>query len=159
MQVIDDPELDWQAAAMPTLHGGHTPASVKAAVLGLQSIATRLRAARFARGALRLDKVKVGFVINQGTGMPEGVCDYALHDSNRLVEEFMLMANMSVAKRLHEAFPKHALLRNHPPPKEVPLKKVAALCLAKGIALDISSAGGIQTSLDAVAGDSNAFYR
>ena len=46
---------------MPTLHGGHTTAAVKDTVLGLQSIAARLRKARFSAGALRLDKVKVGF--------------------------------------------------------------------------------------------------
>lgn len=46
---------------MPTVHGGHTTAAVKDTVLGLQSIAARLRKARFSAGALRLDKVKVGF--------------------------------------------------------------------------------------------------
>jgi DIS3-like exonuclease 2 len=38
-------------------------------------------------------------------------------DSNRLIEEFMLLANMAVAKRIHAAFPTLALLRRHPPPK------------------------------------------
>jgi hypothetical protein len=38
-------------------------------------------------------------------------------DSNRLIEEFMLLANMAVARRIHAAFPTLALLRRHPPPK------------------------------------------
>ncbi len=37
--------------------------------------------------------------------------------SNKLIEEFMLLANMAVARRIHAAFPALALLRRHPPPK------------------------------------------
>lgn len=35
----------------------------------------------------------------------------------RLVEEFMLLANMAVAHKTHKTFPQKALLRRHPPPK------------------------------------------
>ena len=35
----------------------------------------------------------------------------------RLIEEFMLLANMAVAHRLQGAFPRLALLRRHPSPK------------------------------------------
>lgn len=33
-----------------------------------------------------------------------------------MVEEFMLLANISVAKKIHEEFSEHALLRKHPAP-------------------------------------------
>src|SRR5688572_18900197 len=36
---------------------------------------------------------------------------YQLRDTNSMVEEFMLLANISVAKKIHEAFPNYALLR------------------------------------------------
>ena len=49
---------------------------------------------------------------------------YEHRDSNRLIEEFMLLANMSVAKKLYETFPDLALLRCHPPPPEHSLQKV-----------------------------------
>ena len=39
-------------------------------------------------------------------------------EANQLVEEFMLLANMSVAKMIADAFPERALLRRHPPPDE-----------------------------------------
>ena len=39
-------------------------------------------------------------------------------EANQLVEEFMLLANMSVAKVVADAFPERALLRRHPPPDE-----------------------------------------
>ena len=36
----------------------------------------------------------------------------------RLIEEFMLMANMAVARKIWRAFPDRAMLRRHPSPKE-----------------------------------------
>ena len=39
-------------------------------------------------------------------------------EANQLVEECMLLANMSVAKIVADAFPERALLRPHPPPDE-----------------------------------------
>ena len=36
----------------------------------------------------------------------------------RLIEEFMLLANMAVAHRIWKAFPDRAMLRRHPMPKE-----------------------------------------
>ena len=47
-----------------------------------------------------------------------GVCPAVQREANQLVEEFMLLANMSVAKIVADAFPERALLRRHPPPDE-----------------------------------------
>ena len=40
------------------------------------------------------------------------------HIQKRLIEEFMLLANMTVARVTSEAFPDSAMLRRHPKPKE-----------------------------------------
>ena len=37
-------------------------------------------------------------------------------ETNSLVEEFMLLANISVAKKIFQHFPEFAVLRRHPPP-------------------------------------------
>jgi len=153
--IINDPELDWVSSEMPAVHGGHSTADVKKTVLGLQGIAARLRKARFSAGALRLDKVKVGFKLDRGTGMPDGVFDYHMQDSNRLVEEFMLMANMAVAKKIHTMYPHHAMLRNHPTPKEVPLEKLCQELAFAGIKIETSSAGSLQKSLEHVGATTN----
>ena len=47
-----------------------------------------------------------------------GVWPAVQREANQLVEEFMLLANMSVAKIVADAFPEQALLRRHPPPDE-----------------------------------------
>lgn len=36
----------------------------------------------------------------------------------RLIEEFMLLANMAVARKIQRAFPETSLLRRHPKPKQ-----------------------------------------
>ena len=92
---------------------------------------------------------------DRGTGMPDGVFDYHLQDSNRLVEEFMLMANMAVAKKIHVLYPNHAMLRNHPTPKEVPLEKLSQELAFAGIKIETSSAGALQKSLEHVGATTN----
>jgi exoribonuclease R len=49
-----------------------------------------------------------------------------------MIEEFMLLANMSVAKKLYSTFPDLAMLRNHPPPPPVSLDKVVKMLRAYG---------------------------
>lgn len=78
--------------------------------MALHGIATRLRAARFAGGALRLTNTRLSFALDTG-GNPVSTSPYVLGAANHLVEEFMLLANMRVAGIIARAFPEHALLR------------------------------------------------
>ena len=39
-----------------------------------------------------------------------------LRETNSMVEEFMLLANVSVAQKIYDEFPEFALLRKHPAP-------------------------------------------
>ena len=48
-------------------------------------------------------------------------------EANQLVEEFMLLANMSVARMVAGAFPERALLRRHPPPNERKIQDLSHL--------------------------------
>jgi len=45
-------------------------------------------------------------------------------DSNFLVEELMLLANMEVAQRLYKYYDDRAMLRRHPTPKRKELKNM-----------------------------------
>ena len=56
---------------------------------------------------------KLSFTLNPDTGLPDG---FRLHEhraSNKMIEEFMLLANMAVARRIYTAFPEAAVLRRH----------------------------------------------
>ena len=57
---------------------------------------------------------------------------YEARDSNRLIEEFMLLANMSVAEKLYRAFPEIAVLRMHPPPQPRSLEATMKMLRAYG---------------------------
>lgn len=62
---------------------------------------------------------------------------------SRLVEEFMLLANIATAHHIHCSFPDLALLRRHPPPKTKMVEELQELCDQLGIDIDLTSAGAL----------------
>jgi exoribonuclease R len=65
----------------------------------------------------------------------------------------MLLANMTVAKRLSTDFPDLAFLRCHAAPHPYIMKELQKAMEERGIFIDISSAGGLQASMHQYAGD------
>lgn len=51
-----------------------------------------------------INQVKLTIKLDE-TGHPASFAPYVLKDSNRMIEEFMLLANMRVAVRISETFP------------------------------------------------------
>lgn len=113
----------------------------------LGKIAAIFRKNRFENGALRIDQPKVAFHLSTVNYLPESFWIYESKESHQLIEEFMLLANMTVATRIHDDFPKLAFLRCHPPPSGYMLKQLAKSLKPMGIELDISSAGDLHRSL------------
>lgn len=150
--MIEDPERTFTADELPLISPEHGVAKVKAAVTNLHNIAKNLRKQRFDGGALRLDQLKIAFTLDKETGMPQGCYVYQYKDSNRLVEEFMLLANMAVAHSINKSFPEQALLRRHPPPQTKMLDDLIKLCEQLGLQLDFTSAGTLHTSLNQTLG-------
>lgn len=148
-QELMDRTEGWE---LPTLHDGHTAEELHEAIGVLKEMTTSMRQRRKEGGALSLDQVTLSFSLNEDF-YPVGFSVYEHTHSHRLVEELMLLANMAVAHRLYRQFPEQALLRSHPPPDEAQLTEVVALCEAHGVHLDASSAGSLQTSLNAVIGE------
>jgi ribonuclease R len=68
-------------------------------ILALDGIAKALREKRFAGGAINFDRYEVKFDIDEN-GKPLGVSFKVSKDANKLVEEFMLLANKTVAERI-----------------------------------------------------------
>ncbi|OWK00849.1 hypothetical protein Celaphus_00016688, partial [Cervus elaphus hippelaphus] len=66
--------------------------------------------------ALTLSSPEVRFHMDSETHDPIDLQTKELRETNSMVEEFMLLANISVAKKIHEEFSEHALLRKHPAP-------------------------------------------
>ncbi|KAM9323650.1 DIS3-like exonuclease 2 [Pholidichthys leucotaenia] len=151
--MIEAPEKMFSAKELPPIDPEHPIDEIHQAVLNLHSIAKNLRAQRFSGGALRLDQIKLAFSLDKETMMPQGCYIYQYKDSNKLVEEFMLLANIATAHHMYRKFPELALLRRHPPPKTKMMHELQELCDQLGINVDLSSAGALQKSLNAVFGD------
>jgi len=65
------------------------------------------------------------------------------------VEEFMLLANISVAQKIQETFPQTAVLRRHLPPPKTNFERLQdILRKRRGMTLDVSSSGALASSLD-----------
>ena len=71
----------------------------KEEVLMLDTIAKALREKRFAAGAINFDRYEVKFEIDE-KGKPISVYFKESKDANKLVEEFMLLANRTVAEKV-----------------------------------------------------------
>lgn len=69
----------------------------KEEVLTLNSIARKLRAARFRNGAISFEREEAKFDLDEN-GKPLGVYFKEAKESNQLIEEFMLLANRKVAE-------------------------------------------------------------
>ncbi|MDY3068676.1 MAG: ribonuclease R [Parabacteroides sp.] len=69
----------------------------KEAILCLDKLAKQLREKRFANGAINFDRYEVKFEIDE-KGKPTSVYFKVSKDANKLIEEFMLLANRTVAE-------------------------------------------------------------
>lgn len=70
----------------------------------------------FLFSALVLASPEVKIQMDSETMEPIDVEVKKLFETNSMVEEFMLLANISVAEKILEAFPDCAMLRRHPEP-------------------------------------------
>lgn len=66
--------------------------------------------------ALLLASTEVRFSLNSETCDPIEPEAKKLMDTNSMVEEFMILANISAGTKILEEFPECAMLRRHPPP-------------------------------------------
>uniref|UniRef100_A0A674C8D6 DIS3-like exonuclease 2 n=1 Tax=Salmo trutta TaxID=8032 RepID=A0A674C8D6_SALTR len=151
--MIEAPDKLFQADELPPCAAEHPVDEIHQAVLNLHSIAKRLRAQRFQGGALRLDQLKLSFTLDRETSMPQGCYVYQYRDSNKLVEEFMLLANMATAHQIYRSFPNKALLRRHPPPQTKMVDDLQEFCDQMGLNIDFSTAGTLHKSLNETLGD------
>ncbi|XP_053454129.1 DIS3-like exonuclease 2 isoform X3 [Nycticebus coucang] len=145
--MIESPTERIPEKELPRISPEHSSEEVHQAILNLHEIAKQLRQQRFVDGALRLDQLKLAFTLDHETGLPQGCHIYEYRDSNKLVEEFMLLANMAVAHKIYRAFPERALLRRHPPPQTKMLDDLIEFCDQMGLPMDFSSAGALNKSL------------
>ncbi|OMO55680.1 Ribonuclease II/R [Corchorus capsularis] len=125
----------------------------------MNSLAKIMRQRRIDRGALTLASAEVKFQIDTETHDPLDIGMYQIREANQMVEEFMLAANVSVAKQIRDCFPSCSLLRRHPTPTREMLEPLLRTAAAVGLDLDISSSKALADSLDHAVGDDPYFNK
>ena len=124
----------------------------------LNALAKKLKVARAAAGALSLASPEVRFVLDTETSDPTDVGMYQQREANSMVEEFMLLANISVAKETTRAFPQFAMLRRHPSPQPGAFDALNASLKLHGCSLDATSSLTLGHSLNACAKPDDPYF-
>ena len=112
------------------------------AILALDSMAKQLRKERYEEGSVEFDRAEVKFDISPD-GTPLGVFFKVSKDANKLIEEFMLLANKTVAsyvgKPKDKKKPKAFVYRIHDVPDAQRLADFSAI--ARGFGYKVKSSG------------------
>jgi protein SSD1 len=98
-----------------TIYGDHEVSTIEQNILHLFNLSQKMRKRRFDSGAIQVNRLKLS-IISDESGFPESFYVYKGKESNKLIEEFMLLANMSVAEKIYEEYPAEAMMRSHPLP-------------------------------------------
>ncbi|MEE9361928.1 MAG: ribonuclease R [Cellulophaga sp.] len=118
------------------------------AVLTFDRLAKILRERRMISGAISFDKIEVKFILNENSE-PQGVFFKESKDSNKLIEEFMLMANRKVAEFIGKQKPEKTFIyRVHDEPNEEKLSALNTIISRFGHKLDFKNRKSICESLN-----------
>jgi exosome complex exonuclease DIS3/RRP44 len=130
---LDDPEMN-------------DPVSL--GIKALNTLAKKLRKKRMDAGALTLASPEVRFRMENDSQDPVDVEMKELKDTNALVEEFMLLANVYVAKKIQETFPESSMLRRHPKPPQNNFETLIKAVEPMGFNIDPSTSLTLSKTLD-----------
>lgn len=115
----------------------------------LLQLSIKLKQKRIQAGALNLASPEVKVHMDSETSDPNEVEIKKLLATNSLVEEFMLLANISVAKKIYESFPQTAMLRRHVAPPSTNFETLnEMLQLRKNMSISSESSKALAESLD-----------
>ncbi|KAG8625697.1 hypothetical protein KVT40_006098 [Elsinoe batatas] len=125
----------------------------------LLMLSKKLKKGRMDAGALNLASPEVRVETESETSDPVDVKTKRMLDTNSLVEEFMLLANISVAGRNYEAFPQTALLRRHAAPPKTNFEELSnQLRIKKNMELRSESSKALADSLDTCVDPNQPFF-
>jgi exosome complex exonuclease DIS3/RRP44 len=125
----------------------------------LMMLSKKLKKKRMDAGALNLASPEVRVQTESETADPADVQTKQHLDTMSLVEEFMLLANTSVAARIYEAYPQTALLRRHAAPPKTNFEELSnQLRVKRGMELRTDSSKALADSLDTCVDSTEPFF-
>ncbi len=123
----------------------------KEQILVLHKLATKLRNIRFEKGAIAFSSQEVKFELDE-TGKPISAYIKEQMDSNKLVEDFMLLANRKVAEKIGKKHgrqePKTFVYRIHDVPNPEKLQTFAEFVGKLGYRVNLGSKKSVSDSLN-----------
>ena len=117
------------------------------AILIMDQIAKETRKKREKKGSINFNKKEVYFKLNKEKE-PVEVFTKESKDANKLIEEFMLIANKKVAELFSEIKKQKYIYRVHDLPDNEKLKSLKHIVKSFGYTLDLTSSKGISKSLN-----------
>ncbi len=125
----------------------------------LLKISKKLKQKRLDNGALNLASPEVKVHMDSETADPNQIEIKKLLETNSLVEEFMLLANISVARKIYDSFPQYAMLRRHAPPPATNFELLNdQLQKRKNLSISVESSKSLADSLDRCIDPSEPFF-
>lgn len=123
-QTIIESEIFDLVAQIEILKSTGTPLAneLRDAIVNLNKVAKRMRKVRLSKGSISFDKSEVKFKLDENN-KPTDIIFKVAKDSNKLIEEYMLLANRHVAKFLNASgYP--TVNRAHDKPNEEKLNNL-----------------------------------
>ncbi|XP_078045962.1 exosome complex exonuclease RRP44-like protein Dis3 [Augochlora pura] len=124
----------------------------------LNNLAKKLKLRRLEKGALVLASPEIRFQIDDETHDPIDVEAKKLKETNSMIEEFMLLANIAVATRILAEFPECALLRRHPEPPLANFEPLIKAGKNQGFTINVNSGKELAESLDQCHIEGNPYF-
>ena len=125
-----------------------TKEAIANAIIKLDELAKIMRRKRMKNGAISFDKVEVKFHLDDNNN-PTGVFFKTSKDANKLIEEFMLLANKKVAEFIGKRSPKHTFVyRIHDEPDDQKLADLQNIISRFGYKLNFRDRSSITSSLN-----------
>ncbi|MEP5338852.1 MAG: RNB domain-containing ribonuclease [Algibacter sp.] len=125
-----------------------TSPEIAQAILKMDELAKKMRGKRMISGALSFDKVEVKFNLDEQAN-PVGVFFKTSKDANKLIEEFMLLANRKVSEFIGKQDPKKTFVyRTHDEPDDSKLANLQGIVSKFGYKLDFKDRKTTAASLN-----------
>ncbi|ESZ93918.1 mitotic control protein dis3 [Sclerotinia borealis F-4128] len=125
----------------------------------LLMLSKKFKQKRMDAGALSLSSPEVRVEMESETSDPIDIKQKKHLDTMSLVEEFMLLANTSVAAKIYSAFPQTAMLRRHAAPPKTNFEELAnQLKIKRGLELRVGSSRELADTLDGCVDPTEPFF-
>ncbi|KAM9895986.1 hypothetical protein OXX79_007746 [Metschnikowia pulcherrima] len=126
----------------------------------LLQLSKKLKQKRLDAGALNLSSPEVKVHMDSETSDPGEVEIKKLLETNSLVEEFMLLANISVARKIYDAYPQTAMLRRHAAPPATNFEALNEILRVRkpGMSISLESSRALADSLDRCVDEKDPYF-